>query len=261
MKQIFDKIFFYVFTLFLIIYIYVYYFQNDFYEKSINTIFYKNDDIKKNKEKKENSKNLFYSYIFFYIIFFYFGPFCKNKIYENAKLFYKHYKQKRLYDIFHNIIPYTIYSKYLSEICALFIIISSTIFFILKPNILFLSSLLILVSILLIMKCIIGLITLLPDSSGNCTYSNLFGSCNDLLFSGHVSKILILLLLVDYYNVIPNYVSYIYYILFVCMILFILSSRKHYSIDIIFGIIVSLFIFMIYYNKNLFIHQSFYQYK
>ncbi len=255
MKEEYDKIFFYIFTIFTMIYIYVYYFQNDFYQKSINTIFYKKDNIKKNKEKKENSKHLFYSTLFFYIIFFWFGPFCKSKMYENAKLFYKDYEEKRLYDIFHNIIPYTKYSTYLSEICASFIIISSTIFFILKPNILFLSSLLILVSILLVMKCIIGLVTLLPDSSGNCTYSHLFGSCNDLLFSGHVSKILILLLLVDYYNVIPNYVSYIYYILFLCMILFILSSRKHYSIDIIFGIIVSLFLFMVYYNKNLFINR------
>ncbi len=172
-------------------------------------------------------------------------------MYEHAKLFYKNYQQKRLYDIFHNIIPYSKYSGFLSEICGLLIIISVLIFFIIKPNLELLYVFLFLISILLISKCIVGLVTLLPDSSGNCTYSDSFGSYNDLLFSGHVSKILILLLLCDYYNLIPDYVSNIYYILFGFMILFILSARKHYTIDIIFGIIVTLFIYMIYYNKTL----------
>lgn len=246
MKQTFDKLFFYIFTILLILFTYVYFFQKELYYTYMNKIFHKND----NNEEKEKYNKLFYSYIFFYIIFFYFGPLCKYKMYENAKLFYKNYDQKRLYDMFHNIIPYHKYSGILSEICGSLIIFSVLVFFIIKPNIELLYSLLILFSLLFIFKCIIGLVTLLPDSSGSCTYSDLFGSCNDLLFSGHVSKILILLLLCDYYNLIPDYVSNIYYILLGFMILFILSARKHYSIDIIFGIIVSLFIFMIYYNKN-----------
>ncbi len=251
MKQRLDKIFFYIFTIFTIIYVYIYYFQNDFYQKIINYFFSKEFE---SENKKEDSKKVFYSYIFFYIIIFYFAPYCKNKMYENAKIFYKNYEQKRLYDILHNIIPYTKYSGIISETICIIITLSIIIFFILNPSIKFLYSTLILFSILIITKCISGILTLLPDSSGNCSYSNLFGSCNDLLFSGHVSKILILLLLVDYYNLIPNYISYIYYILFVFIILFILSSRKHYSIDIFFGIIIALFIFMIYYNKNLFIN-------
>ncbi len=250
MKRTLDKIFFYIFTIIIIIYVYIYYFKNELYNHLINKLFNKYNL----EDKKEDSKKLFYSIIFFYIIFFYFGPYCKNKIYENAKIFYKKYEQKRLYDILHNIIPYYKYSTYLSELCGLIIIISISIFFIIKPNIKFLYSAFILLSIILFIKCISGILTILPDSSGTCTYSNLFGSCNDLLFSGHVSKILILLLLVDYYDLIPNNISYIYYILFVLMILFILSSRKHYSIDIFFGIIIALFIFMIYYNKNVFVN-------
>lgn len=248
MKQIFDKLFFYIFTIILILFIYVYFFQKELYYTYINKIFNKNENKEINKEKDDYNK-LFYSYIFFYIIYFYFSPYCKRKMYENAKIFYKNYEQKRLYDMFHNIIPYHKYSGILSEICGLIIIFSVVIFFILNPNIQFLYTFLILFSTLLILRCIIGLVTLLPDSSGNCTYSDLFGSCNDLLFSGHTAKILILLLLCDYYNLIPDYISNIYYILFGFMILFILSARKHYTIDIVLGIIISLFVYIIYYKK------------
>jgi hypothetical protein len=249
MKQIFDKLFFYIFTIVLILFIYLYLFQKELYYTYMNKIFNKSINKEINEEEKKYNK-LFYSYIFFYIIFFLFTPLCKRKMYENAKIFYKKYEQKRLYDIFHNIIPYYKYSGIISEICGLLIIFSILIFFILNPHIELLYSFLILFSILFIIKCIIGLVTLLPDSSGNCTYSDLFGSCNDLLFSGHTAKILILLLLCDNYNLIPNYISNIYYILFAFMLIFILSARKHYTIDIIIGIIISLFIYMIYYNKN-----------
>ena len=248
MKQTFDKIFFYIFTFILILFIYFYFFQKKVYYTYMNKIFNK-EEI----EQKDNEYNkLFYSYIFYYIAYFMIAPFCKRNIYKISQLYYKNYEQRKLHDLLHNIIPYHKYSGILSEIFTLFIILSITYFYIYNPNIQILYSILILLGIMCISKCIIGLLTLLPDSSGNCTYSDYMGSCNDLLFSGHVSKIFILLLLCDYYNLIPNYISNIYYILFGIIILFILSSRKHYSIDIIFGIIMALFIYMIYYHKNIF---------
>lgn len=250
MKRIFDKLIFITFTIALLILLYFYYFKKDLYYIYMNKFFNKKDD--KNIENVEYNK-LLYSYIFFYIFYFYFVPLCKSKMYENAKLFYKNYQQKRLYDMFHNIIPYHKYSGFISEILGLIIVISIIIIYLFNPNVKLLYSYFILFSILFIIKCIAGLTTLLPDASQECTYSDYFGSCNDLLYSGHVAKILILLLLCDYYNLIPNYMSNIYYIIFGLMIIFILSSRKHYTIDIIFGIITTLFVYIIYYNKNLFI--------
>ncbi len=250
MKKRGDKIIFILFTIPLLILLYLFFFQKELYYIYMNKFF--------NKDNENNIKydTLLYSYIFYYISYFVFAPYCKKSIYNISKIYYKNYEQRRLHDLFHNIIPYNKYSGILSEILSLIIVLSILIIFILNPNAEFLYSVFIFLGIMVILKCITGLMTLLPDASGICTYSNFFESCNDLLFSGHSAKILILLLLCDYYNIISNYMLNIYYILFGIMIILILSSRKHYSIDIFFAIIIALFIFMIYYNKDLFVNKN-----
>ncbi len=255
MKQTFDKLFFYIFTISLILFIYFYLFDKKNYNILLSNFFNKeeNESI---QEKEKNNTLLFYSYIFFYLAYFIIMPLCRTHIYNIAQTFYKKYEERRLYDLGHILIPYHKYSKYISEIIISFISISILIIFIMYPNIKLLYSLFFLYGILTILKGCFFNLTLLPDASQECTFSKYFGSCNDLLFSGHTAKILILLLLCDYYNLIPNYVSNIYYILFGFMLIFILSARKHYTIDIITGIIIALFIYMIYYNKNLFYDSS-----
>ncbi len=244
MKQIFDKIFFYVFTIPFIIILYLYYFNKNLYNIILDSFFIN----EKENEKEKDYKLLFYSYIFFYIAYFIIMPFCRKSIYNIAQNFYKNYPEKRLYDLGHYLIPYHKYSTYISEYIISFVSVSILIIFILYPNIKLLYSIFFIYAILTIIKgCFINL-TLLPDSSQECTFSKYFGSCNDLFFSGHTAKILILLLVVDYYNLIPNYISYIYYTLFIFMILFIISARNHYTIDIFIGILMAYVIYIIYYK-------------
>ncbi len=249
-KKRLDQIFFYIFTIIFILFIYFYYFNKNRYDQILDQFFNKeNKNNYTNLNKEKDYQLLFYSYLFFYISYFIIMPVCRQNIYSIAQKFYKKYSEKRLYDLGHAMIPYHKYSKYISEIIVSIISISILIIFILHPNIKLLYSLFFIYSILTILKGCFFNLTLLPDASQECTFSKYFGSCNDLFFSGHTAKIFVLLLLCDHYDLIPNYISYIYYILFGIMMLFILSARNHYSIDIFIGIIMALVVYCIYYQK------------
>lgn len=242
----FDFYYFLFFTLLLLVLFYIYTFHHANYKKWVQTIFRKNEEEIREKEYDL----LLYSYTLFYIAYFIIAPFCKKRIYNIAETFYKNYHQKPLYDLLHQIIPYSKYSKYIREGITIFIVISIFFFFFLKPNISFFYSLLFTYGILIILRSFLFNLTLLPKSTHECNYSTYFSSCNDLLFSGHVSKILILLILANKYNIIPNHFVNIYYFLFFIMIYFILSSRGHYTIDIIIAILIVYFIYFMY-NKML----------
>ncbi len=254
MKHFFDKLFFYFFTIALILFLYLYLFDKDRYDSILDYIFTSprtSTSFGTNKEptRERDYDLLFYSYLFFYFAYFIVMPYCRQTVYAIAQKFYKNYDQKRLYDLGHAFIPYHKYSKYISEYVISFISITILIFFIFNPNIQLLYSLLFIYSILTILKGCFFNLTLLPDSSQECTYSKYFGSCNDLFFSGHVAKILVLLLLCDHYDLIPDYISYIYYLLFAILIVFIISARNHYTIYIFVGMIIGFLVYALYFQK------------
>lgn len=69
------------------------------------------------------------------------------------------------------------------------------------------------------------------------------GHNNDLLFSGHSSFMLLYVLYLSYFSVIPLPIVYLlHFINFILSILNILS-RCHYSIDVLYAYIVTIFIF------------------
>lgn len=251
MRKLLDKVYFIFFSIILIIIIYLYFFNKNKYDSILNYFFHKDntkEDIHDTIEKETDYKLFFYSYVLFYIAYFIISPFCKIRIQNIADIFYKNYKEKKLHDLFHILIPYHIYSKYIRESITILIVLIISYFIIYNPNIKFFYSLLFTYGILIILRGCIFNFTLLPKSTNECNYSTYFSSCHDLLFSGHTSKILLLLLLANYYSLIPYYILIISYILFILMIYFILSSRDHYTIDIIFGIVIALFIYIIYYK-------------
>ena len=248
MKDIGGKVIFWIFTIALAVLLYLYYFYRPRYDELLSGFFNKEGTIPDNKQSFYY-KNLIYSYVCFYVAYFVISPICKAKIYEIAQKYYKNYPQKRLYDAGHQWIPYSKYSHYGSETIVTIIAISILAYFWIHPNVQLLYSLFYLYAILTIFRSCAFLMTLLPDASQVCKFHTFFGSCNDLLFSGHTSMILLLLLLCGHYHLFPSNIALpIYYILFVAMILFILSARNHYTIDIFFAIIITLFVYLVYYQ-------------
>ncbi len=172
MKQTLDKIFLYIFTFGLIVFIYLYFFDKVNYNLLLDKFFNKNTE--QISEKEKDYTLLFYSYVAFYFSYFVVMPLCRSRIYSIAQKFYKKYEEKRLYDLGHMLIPYTKYSKYISEFIISFISISILIVFIMYPNIKLLYSLFFIYSVLTILKGCFFNLTLLPDSSRECTFSKYF---------------------------------------------------------------------------------------
>ncbi len=195
-----------------------------------------------------------YNLFFFSIILIYFSivyilAFCKKFIYNKSLLFYNNYPEKPLYDLLQSIIPYHQYSIYASEIILAIFIIIIVFTFYKKRNAIIFSHFIILLAFIQIFRSIIFSLTLLPDSSQNCSFGIISGSCNDLLFSGHISAVLLILLFIYKYNLLPKKYFKYFLLLFIFMIIFIISSRNHYSIDILIAMITTYFIYIIYFNK------------
>ncbi len=200
--------------------------------------------------KNKSEYNLFFfSIIFIYFSIIYILSFCKTFIYNKSLLFYQNYQEKPLFDTLQSIIPFHKYSIFGSEIILFLFILIISILFYLKRNLSLLSHFIILLALIQIFRSIIFSLTLLPDSSQNCTFGIFAGSCNDLLFSGHISAAFLILLYIHKYNLLPSYFYKILIFLFILMLVFIISSRNHYSIDILIAIITTYFIYSIYFNK------------
>ena len=83
--------------------------------------------------------------------------------------------------------------------------------------------------------------------STDISFTN-FGYCNDKIFSGHTSIMIIVILTIINEKLINP--SYNHLLIIVCMIYsgLILSSRNHYTVDVILAYIISI---SVYYNlKN-----------
>lgn len=114
-----------------------------------------------------------------------------------------------------------------------------------------------LLGMILIIKGISFYFTLLPDSSQKCDLSNMFKSqkgCNDLLFSSHITVQLLSILYILYYTRFGKGMSTNSNRLLISTIpinaYLILALRDHYSIDILYALIVTYGMF--YFNHTCF---------
>lgn len=97
--------------------------------------------------------------------------------------------------------------------------------------------------VLQLIKIISTMVTILPDPSGNCSnkfLKEIFGNCNDLMFSGHTGlAFLILFIIKDYLSDAAFYVL-VFNIIVLCV--FTVITRNHYTVDVIMSFFVAYFI-------------------
>jgi len=160
---------------------------------------------------------------------------------SNLKLPNK-YNNQNLYDIIaSNTINLNKYSYIINYLCFIFIIP-----IIFNFKLVYLISFFKYYSILILLRSILSNVTILPSChSENCddyNKSNILkyinGHCNDKIFSGHVSKI-ILLNYIIYKNKLlsPLFIFMMFLLLFIVSIL-IIMVRWHYTIDVLLAYII-----------------------
>jgi hypothetical protein len=233
-------------TLLFLALLYLYFFHREFlYEKLLDRVFERGPDIVK---RDLEYRQWMYSLVVFYLMYFFFNPFCKGYVQEISQRYYKDYPERKLFDMGHEWIPHTTWSNTIVEILITLIFWSVLYlyFFQEKHGIRPLTDLLYLISILIFLRCIFFTVTLLPKSDKKCQHSLLFSSCNDLIFSGHTSKTLILLLVMNHYGLFSPLLQSIYILLFLTMVYFVIASRIHYTIDVLVAIILTYFVYQIY---------------
>ncbi len=241
MKHIIDYYAILFFSIFIIFLTFIYFLFYPFYKKILDLLF--------KIDHKHDYHIFFVAIILLYISVIIILSQCKKFIYDQSLLYYQEYQQRPLYDLFHSMIPYSEYSKYISEMILLFFILILLYLFYKKRNISIFNHFIILLAIIQFVRGILFSLTLLPDSSQNCTYGILLGSCNDLLFSGHIAVVFIILLFTYQYKLFSNQIQKIFLFLFVFMILFILSARNHYSIDVIVALLTTYIIYYFYFTN------------
>ncbi|RYG41638.1 hypothetical protein EON68_02850, partial [archaeon] len=86
--------------------------------------------------------------------------------------------------------------------------------------------------------------TLLPDSSQQCHVSLFVGSCHDLIFSGHVMIMVLCTLLAQHYFNVPPIIRACIAINDTVVAIFVVSSRNHYTVDVVLAVFATLFVFI-----------------
>lgn len=162
-----------------------------------------------------------------------------NKISKNNNI-----NNMKLHDILHNIKikkNMNILNK-LNEYVPLILMSFYFLLCIYHQQINLISYFLISVSIISLIKFLLNISTILPDSSRKCTLKLLNGSCNDLLCSGHYSKVLLIYLLINKFNLLNISHQNIIFLIVVSYGFVPIITKNHYTIDILVAIIVTLLV-------------------
>jgi len=97
-------------------------------------------------------------------------------------------------------------------------------------------------TILVLIKTVLMNVTILPDSSQKCSYNdNIFkmiflGGCNDLIYSLHMTIVLLILHFLKKNKIITNKYATIYSVLQAFLIIF---SHNHYTLDVLLAFIIT----------------------
>ncbi|KII62789.1 Sphingomyelin synthase-related 1 [Thelohanellus kitauei] len=73
-----------------------------------------------------------------------------------------------------------------------------------------------------------------------------YGSCGDLIFSGHTASIVMVTFFISYYTNLSLSINVIMWVMTTMSCLFIILSRGHYTLDVFVGFLVSIWIFTTY---------------
>ena len=172
-------------------------------------------------------------FIFSYLTHHYGKTFYDNRI-KNGKL------QPKIFDISHKYLPN--YSSNLLLISLMDIIILLPLLFGKK----FITEYLNYYLVILLIRFFTTFVTILPKTK-NCDDSNftilnfLRGHCYDKVFSGHFASSFLFIILLYHLNIYRNLYISTLFLLFHAFL--ILSTRSHYTIDLIVSIFVVLTVF------------------
>lgn len=167
---------------------------------------------------------------------------------DNIKKFVEceNINDKPLFDLIHKIFG-DLKQYYMLGDVLVSLLIAFTVFVFYKKRLDVLEFIIMLL-MLTLLKCITSMVTILPDPSGMCeskhggkkTLKAIYGTCNDLMFSGHTgTAFLILLYLKDH---VGNFAfgALTLYVLILCFITVV--THNHYTIDVIMSFFVAYFV-------------------
>lgn len=147
--------------------------------------------------------------------------------------------EMKLYDVFHRILPFNSNANILADVIVVTCLLAMCFVGVYDHK--GLCDFFIVYAILIIIRTISMSITILPDW---CTTiwkkygkNNVFGGCRDKLFSGHTATALLFSLFIYKKT---NMVGI--FLLPVIVSLCTLISREHYSIDVLFAWIITIFV-------------------
>lgn len=154
----------------------------------------------------------------------------------------------KLPDLFHDYIDSNDYHSDTTEYINDIIPVAVALFFVYKciserKSYAFHSFLLAL-SVMYTIRAILFVSTTLPDPSGKCDPDGLFGTCSDLIFSGHIGLTMISLLYLHKYFYGSALFSAFSALLLFVMSFFVLLNNNHYTVDVILALIIPFFIYV-----------------
>lgn len=93
--------------------------------------------------------------------------------------------------------------------------------------------------VLMLIRCVLFSVTLLPDSSQMCAISVHSGSCFDLIYSGHTTIMYLTTFITkEYFDISKSYYTFLH-INNLITSLFIIICRNHYTVDILLSMLIT----------------------
>lgn len=161
-------------------------------------------------------------------------------VYNTGKNFYKNKEDQRIYDVAHKHLPNYFHYKFLKDVWLLILLWPC--FTADNPKEI-MREIFGFALVLVVLRSFTTAVTILPKTDSRCDSENRInwmGSCYDCIFSNHtaIGFIITLILLKNEVFTLQSLFLFNFINIFL-----ILSTRSHYTVDVIFAIIVTLFVY------------------
>jgi len=154
---------------------------------------------------------------------------------------HKYTHTKPLYDIIINNIQDVSKYHYLINYIMFILLIP----FLIRPKYEYFISMFKYTSIVLFFRAITTSVTILPSCETKfCKLQNnclnyIMGHCNDKIFSGHTSLSLILVYLINRYNLVDDSLLYFFIFIQILIAILLVVTKGHYTIDVLLGYFIT----------------------
>lgn len=155
--------------------------------------------------------------------------------------------EKPLFDIIHRLFPSMTDYYWLGDVLITLLVFFAA--YVIYRKKLDVSVIILMVLMLFLIKCITTMVTILPDPSGYCvekhggkkTLKAIYGTCNDLMFSGHTGLAFLILFILQKNVSKTAFALLAMYVSILCFITVV--TKNHYTIDVIVSFFVAFFVF------------------